>query len=262
MTHNTSKVAIVTGAAKGIGRAIAKRLAGSGVRVALIDIDQASGEEAVDEIRRNGGTAVFLAGDVTKPGDVKRCVANTLEAYSDRLDIVVNNAGGLTAPRGGSEQFLEMPLEVWEDDLRLNLTAPFLLSQAAIPLMSQRGVILNISSLNAHRAIDSVAYTCGKARVEALTRFVAAFFGNHVRAVTVVLGTIATATVLGLWDNRRGGVPQLEQWIPVGEVPPPDAVAEFVGFLTSDAARFCNGASYFLDGGSGIDLHNYGKKVS
>jgi|CXWL01.1.fsa_nt_gi NAD(P)-dependent dehydrogenase (short-subunit alcohol dehydrogenase family) len=262
MTHNTSKVAIVTGAAKGIGRAIAKRLAGSGVRVALADIDEASGEEAVDEIRRHGGTAVFLAGDVTQASDVKRCVANTLEAYGGRLDIVVNNAGGLTAPRAGSEQFLEMPLEVWEADIRLNLTAPFMLAQAAIPVMSQRGVVINISSLNAHRAIDSVAYTCGKAGVEALTRYVAAFCGNRVRAVALVLGTIATETVLRLWDDRRGGMPQLEQWIPVGEVPPPEAVAEFVAFLASDAARFCNGASYFLDGGSGIDLHNYGKEVS
>jgi NAD(P)-dependent dehydrogenase (short-subunit alcohol dehydrogenase family) len=164
------KVSIVTGGAQGIGKAIANRLGWDGMRVVVADIEEDLGEKTAQEIRQAGGEAVFVRTDVANPADVRRLIEETIDRRR-RLDLLVNNAGGLTAPAAGSEDLLKMPLETWEADLRLNLTGPFLTCQAALRVM-KHGAIVNISSVNGLVAIDSPAYSAAKAGLLALTRHI------------------------------------------------------------------------------------------
>ncbi len=165
------KTAIVTGAGRGIGRAIAERFAAEGAAVALVDIDGARAEAAAEPLRAAGGTAHAERADVADPDQVGAAFGAILERFGGRLDILVNNAG---IPH--HRAFLEMPLAEWERVLRVNLTSMFLCGQAAARVMAAAGGgrIINMGSISGQRGSSGrAAYGASKAGLMQLSRVMA-----------------------------------------------------------------------------------------
>ena len=177
------KVAIVTGAAQGIGRACAERLAKEGAKIVLADVNANEGQRVAREIAAAGGTAQFIACDVAKETDVNAAIAVALKAHG-RIDVVVNNAGVLDdAP------FLDLPVAEFDRILGVNLRGAFLMGQAAARQMvkqgtpagaSQAGAIVNMSSINERFALpDHVAYSISKGGISQLTKAMAIALAPH-----------------------------------------------------------------------------------
>src|SRR5262245_8044314 len=171
------KAAIVTGAAQGIGRACAVRLAGEGAKVAVCDVNGGAGAEVAKAIAANGGTAVSIPCDVSKPRDVEAALAATLKAF-ERVDVLVNNAGVLDdAP------FLELGVDELDRVLGVNLRGAFLMAQAVARQMVKQGrtaagasagAIVNMSSINEKFGLpDHVAYSVSKGGISQLTKAMA-----------------------------------------------------------------------------------------
>jgi NAD(P)-dependent dehydrogenase (short-subunit alcohol dehydrogenase family) len=239
-------VAIVTGAGRGIGRAMAERLAGAGVQVVVADIDFNSAQETSDRINKRNQTAIAVEVDVTKASSVNSLLAKTLEAYG-QVDILVNNAGIMHRTR-----ILELPLEEWEQTIKVNLTGPFLCIKAVLPVMKGRGFgrIVNISS-SAGRSVSTLGgahYTASKAGLLGLTRAVAkemAPFGITVNAICP--GLIDTDMV------RKTTTPEeLQNFLdsfPARRMGTPEEIGDLVVFLCSESASYITGASLDINGG-------------
>lgn len=241
-------VAIVTGAASGIGRAIATRLASDGARVVVADVDVEGGRETVERIRDGGGTAAFVETDVTETDDVRSLVDATVETYGS-LSVLVNNAGG-SLDDGNPH---EVGDETLERVLALNLRGPFVCTREALPALADGGgSIVTISSANGTLGIGLGAYSSAKAGLLGLTRVLAAQYGRHgVRANAVVPGTILTP---GLTDAiAAADAPLRERWVeqyPLERLGRPEEVAEAVAFLADEErAGWITGVSLPVDGG-------------
>jgi NAD(P)-dependent dehydrogenase (short-subunit alcohol dehydrogenase family) len=243
------KAAIVTGAGAegegiGIGRAVSVVLAGEGTRVCCADLDLARAEATAERIRRAGGEAFALAGDVSLAADCERMVAETQGRFG-RLDVLVNNVG-ISTP---------LKLESWDEALwtrilDVNLKSALLMSRAAIPVMSAGGggAIVNISSIAGMRAHGSLGYGPSKAAMAQLSREIAVAYGRQgIRANTIAPGHVMTSHVEHIIPpemretRRKVGPLNLEG----------DAwdVAAAVSFLASDEARFITGVELAVDGG-------------
>ena len=238
----TGKVALVTGAGRGIGRGIALYLAEQGAAVALNDLEPANGAEAVaDEIHRRGGRAFVHAADVRCIDLIERMVAAVVEQFG-RLDILVNNAG--IDPRCG---FFDTTGEFWDNVLGTNLKAAFFCAQAAAREMckSGRGRIINVSSVHGQTTMANLAaYAASKGGINALTRQLAldlAPFRITVNAVAPGCVQVEKNT----FDPAIRG-----QEIPMGRVGAPRDIAQVIGFLASDAAEWLTGQVITVDGGS------------
>ncbi len=246
------RVALVTGAASGIGLATAQALAEAGATVALTDVDVERGQ--VEAARLPG--ARFIAGNLTDPGAAGRLVAETLTS-SGRLDILVNNAG---------IQFVspihEFPEAKWRELIEILLTAPFLLTQAALPGMYQRGWgrIVNVGSVHSVRASAyKSAYVAAKHGLLGLTRVTALEGAEHgVTCNCVCPSYVRTALVeKQIADQARiHGIPESEvvEKIMVAEAPihrllEPSEVAAYITFLCSDAAAGVTGSAVTIDCG-------------
>jgi 3-oxoacyl-[acyl-carrier protein] reductase len=243
-------VAIVTGASRGIGRAIAAALAASGHRVVLSyrdREDQAAG--LVERIRAAGGEAVAVRADVGQPTEADALVRTALDTFG-QVDVLVNNAG-VHLP---GVPLAAVRWEEWERLLRVNLSGPLRLIQAVIPQMRERrrGHIVNISSNVSQRLpAGSGPYTMSKVGLEALTRILAKEEGPHgIRVNAIAPGPIRTDMLeesLKVMGPERAEA--FIRSVPLGRTGQPEEIASVVVFLVSDAASFITGQIIYVNGG-------------
>ncbi len=244
MPRLTDRVAIVTGAARGIGLAIARRFADEGAAVVMADLAAATLSEAAAGIP--GATTVVA--DVSRAADVAR-VVEAAAARSGRIDILVNNAGITHAC-----DFLDLEEADFDRVLGVNLKSMFLCGQAVARHMvahGVRGAVVNLSSVNAVLAIaNQVPYTVSKGGVNQLTKVMALALAPHgIRVNGIGPGTIATemarAAVLGSEEGRR----RILSRTPLGRLGEPEEVAAIAAFLASDDASYLTGQTIYPDGG-------------
>jgi len=240
------KVAIVTGAAKGIGLAIAQSFAREGARVAAVDLDPQV--LAVGEALRSGGAdALGIRADVTRSTEIGRAL-DAVAGRWGRVDVLVNNAGGFAVIRD-TEDIAE---DEWDAILASNLTSVFLFSKAVLPIMKRQrsGRIVNLASVVGRAGAVRVTshYAAAKAGVIGFTRHLALEVGaDGITVNAVAPGTTATERVLKARtpeETRR-----VAEAIPVRRLGKPEEIAEAVVFLASDAAAFVNGATLDVNGG-------------
>jgi NAD(P)-dependent dehydrogenase (short-subunit alcohol dehydrogenase family) len=249
----TGRVCVVTGAASGIGRAIAITLAEAGARIAILDRSAEGGQDALDEIERKGGSGICLACDVSNPTSVAQAAAATLAALG-RCDVLVNNAGMIKA--GALES---LSFEDWNTLLSVNLTGYFLCSQTFGRQMreSGKGALVHIASIAANHATPfSGAYSVAKAGVAMLSRQLAIEWGQYgIRSNVVNPGMILTPLSQSMYD-RPGVTERRSEAIPAGRIGRPDDIAQAVLFLASDRAAYINGDEITVDGGFSRMLMN------
>lgn len=236
------KVAIVTGAGAGIGRAIAERFGSEGAHVVVADVNAENAESVAQAIGAAGGSALAVAADVSDDAAVERLFDTTLERFGT-VDVLVNNAGLTNTER----HFLEADSAWWRRIIDVNLSSMFLCGQRAAQIMARKGagVIINMSSGGASRAHrGNAAYDAAKGGAEALTRAMALDLGPYgVRVNTLVPGSIDSK---GMPDAIKG---QRGENIPLGRVGEAAEMAGPAVFLASDDASYITGHCLFVDGG-------------
>jgi NAD(P)-dependent dehydrogenase (short-subunit alcohol dehydrogenase family) len=246
------KVALITGAATGIGRASALLFARAGARVAIADLREPELTRAAAEIGAvGGGEVTSIVADLANPDDCAAVVSGAVQAFG-RLDVVLNNAGVGTMVVGGTVETIS--LEHWDLAQDVNVRAMYLVSRAAIPYMrTAGGAIVNIASVSAfHGSVSrpTHAYAASKGAVLALTRAMAASYGRDgIRVNAICPGTIRTRLtadiVEGVERAARSG-----HGIPLGRVGEPEDIARCALFLASDDASFISGSHIVVDGGA------------
>lgn len=241
-----STVAVVTGAASGIGRSIATRFAEESATVIVADIDVDGGRAVRDAIRENGGRASFVETDVTDSGDVQTLLETVWDHYGS-LDVLVNNAGG----EFDDGKIHEIDEEVWKKNVSVNLRGPFLCTKYALPLMVETGGgrIVNVSSINGLIGLGLTSYSAAKGGLLPLTKLVATQYGQHgIRANAICPGEIATDTHEYSTAPERVRNEWLDQF-PFGRFGRPEEVASVALFLASPASSYVNGTEIVVDGG-------------
>jgi NAD(P)-dependent dehydrogenase (short-subunit alcohol dehydrogenase family) len=244
------KVALITGAASGIGRATALLFAQEGAAVTVVDLDEAGGRVVVREIEDGGGRALFVRANVAQADDCRRAVEQTI-AELGRLDILFNNAGIIRRTT-----VLDISEEMWDQVMAVNVKSVFLLSKAALPHMIQAGggVIINTASgwglVGGRRA---VSYCASKGAVVQLTKAMALDHGEqNIRVNCICPGDTDTpmlkseAAQLGEPDER---FLQEAAQRPLRRIGRPQDIAQAVLYLASDAASFVTGTALIVDGG-------------
>ena len=242
------KVAIVTGGGRDIGRAVSRRFAAEGAKVVInYRSDAASAEATAAEINDGGGTAILHRADVTKAAEVEGLVGAARDAFGDRIDVLVNLAGGMIARK----PLAEMDEAFLDTVMALNLTSVFLMSKATRPFMSDGGAIINFSSLAGRDGggPGAMAYATAKGAVMTMTRALAKELGPHgIRVNAVCPGMIATQfhdifTKPEVRANVAAATPLRRE----GDA---EEVAALVAFLASTDAGFMTGASVDVNGGT------------
>jgi NAD(P)-dependent dehydrogenase (short-subunit alcohol dehydrogenase family) len=248
------KIAIITGSARGIGRASAERLIANGATVVLSDVLKDQGEQTAKEL---GPAASFVPCDISQREQVEALIGGTVDRFG-RLDVMVNNAGinaGLNKERVNIDQFLD---ETWHKIVNVDLTGTFYCCRAAAAQMVKQrsGSIINISSVAGVVALRlQIAFCAAKAGILKLTEAMACEIGPQgVRVNAISPGSVdVTPGRLSEVPEAQGGyqdrAKSIASFIPQGRVGRPEEIAEAVLFLASDAASYVNGHNLIVDGG-------------
>ncbi len=241
------KVALVTGGARDIGRAIALELAASGASV-VVNYNQSADAAAklVAEIKKQGGKAAAIRADVSSGAEVKNLIGETLKTFGGRIDILVNNAGGLLARK----KLDEMDEKFWDDVMRLNLKSVFMVTKEVIPHMPAGGAIVNLASLAARDGGGggALAYSAAKGAVLTLTRGLSKELApKKIRVNCVSPGLIDTTF------HDTFTAPEIRKTVAsrtsIGREGKAEDVAKAVSFLASDASSYITGESIEINGG-------------
>jgi 3-oxoacyl-[acyl-carrier protein] reductase len=244
------KVAVVTGAAVGLGRAVATRFAREGAIVVTADTNAQGGSAVLEQIRREGGCGAFLRTDIADESEVK-ALLDAASTEFGRIDILYNNAAVLLYDRDARVH--EVSLEAWERTLNVNLRGTFLCCKHAIPFMLKQGggSIINVGSPTGLSgcAPNLTAYSTSKAAIFGLTRVMAAGYArDRIRVNTVIPGTMDTP----MNESLLGNVEKREQYreaVPMGRLGVPSDIEGIAVFLASDESSYCTGGLYTCDGG-------------
>lgn len=251
MSIQRERVALVTGSTSGIGREVARTLAGAGARVVVTGRDEERGEEVVGDITGAGGQAVFVAHDL-EDSDPTRLVEEAEGAFGRGVDILVNNGGTLMAAPTG-----EVDAETIDWAFRLNVRSAFLLTGALAPQMAERGWgrVISVSSISGQRGQfrrpGLALYGATKAALEQLTRAWAAEYGPYI----VAINCLAPGTTHSPFTDKNFGLTdadtraRIASNIPAGRVGVPEDVAAAVLFLAGEEAGYVQGVVLNVDGG-------------
>ncbi|MFE7271638.1 SDR family NAD(P)-dependent oxidoreductase [Streptomyces sp. NPDC057623] len=235
---------LITGAARGIGAATARRFAEEGARVLVTDRDGPEAERTAAELRGRGLVARASACDVTDPAAVEAAVAGAVEAFGS-LDVLVNSAASCTPD---TPLFEDGPDDAWARDLDVTLTGTYRCCRAALPHLAAggHGAIVNIGSVNALQDFGNHAYSAAKAGLGSLTRTLAGHAAARgVRVNLVTPGTVRTSA----WEGRDADLAAVRPLYPLGRVGEPEDIAAAVAFLASRDAAWITGTTLTVDGG-------------
>ncbi|GMQ94651.1 MAG: SDR family NAD(P)-dependent oxidoreductase [Acidimicrobiia bacterium] len=242
--EDTRRVAVVTGAASGIGEATSRRLSADGFGVMLVDMNREAGAALADEIEGQANTTWFVEGDVSQ-ADTWQRIHSACEEIG-RLDLLCINAGVLLR-----DSVEDLSLEDWDRQIGVNLAQPFLAARLLMPLLRRNGgSMICVSSVHARFGLKgSPAYAASKGGIEALVRQLAVEFGPAVRVNAVVPGAIHTPA----WDGvSPSGFETAASRVCLQRLGMPEEVASVVSFLGSADASYVTGASVVVDGGWSI----------
>lgn len=243
----TGRVALVTGAGVGIGRAIAQKLAEQGAKVVVhCHQSREEAERVLDEIEQGGGQGMVIAADLTQAEEARRLVDQAVERFG-RLDILVNNAGSVVA----RSRIEDCSLALWNEALSVNLTSAFLVTQRAIPHLRETGngaIVNNLSlSVQTGGANGAGAYAAAKGGLQVFTRTLARELAPEIRTNAIMPGVIETRHHEQFTAPER--MAQYRAETPLARNGTPEEVAGVVLMLVSDAGRFVNGALVDISGG-------------
>jgi len=241
------RVALITGAAQGIGAETARLFAAQGCRVAVVDIDAENGSKVAAAITQAGGTAQAFRTDITDVTSVEQCIDSVVQALGG-IDIVINCAGGY----GRLATVEDMSIDEWDRTVALNLRSVFLICKMAIPQLkkSKAGRIINVSSISGRtvNAASSPAYGAAKAGVTQLTRFLAFQLGpDNITANAIAPITTLTPRVAAL--RSEADIERIASQVPLRRLAVPEDHAQAMLFLASDAAAYINGVILDVNGG-------------
>lgn len=244
------KVAIITGAGAGIGRACCLLFAAEGANVVAVDLDPATLSSVAEEVRRNGAKILTIQADVSSAADVKRLVAAATAAFRT-IHILFNNAG--IVPHGKIHETTEVD---WDRTMAVNVRSMYLMSRAVVPIFLKHGggVILNTSSATALRSVvDRAAYSASKGAVLALTKSMAVdYVRDGIRVNCLCPGTIDTPSLqqrLAAFTDPEEARKQFVARQPMGRLGTAEEVAKAALFLVSEDAKFVTGTAFSIDGG-------------
>jgi len=243
------RVAVITGAAGGIGRATAVRLASEGATVVAVDLDAGPAADAGKALAEEVG-GLFVAADVTSPDDTARVYAEAHAAYG-RIDVAFHNAG-ISPP--DDDSILDTGLEAWRRVQDVNLTSVYLGCKAVLPYMLEqgRGAIVNTASFVATvgAATSQISYTASKGGVLAMTRELGVQFARRgVRVNALSPGPVATPLLMELFAKDPDRAARRLVHVPLGRFAEPSEIAAAVAFLASDDASFITASNFLVDGG-------------